>query len=197
MLTYSRTDIAGCRSVRTQEQEARDANQGRDREAWLGCSMLEAQAEDTRGCCFLVRRNCSIAPLPLCAITLALCAVTVVVAAFWASQGAWLILPFAGIESAALVSALVWISRHVGDFERISVRDDETVVVEVCETNRVQRYEFDRSWARLVSAGDGDRLALRSRGEELEIGRHLDENDRERLRAQLSRWLTAEEPRRR
>ena len=45
---------------------------------------------------------------------------SVVIAAGFAMAGAWLIIPFAGVEIAALGMAARLILRHAGDFERIN-----------------------------------------------------------------------------
>jgi len=47
------------------------------------------------------------------------------IATVFATQGVWLVLPFAGIEILALVIAFVVYARHTGDFERIVLRPDQ------------------------------------------------------------------------
>ena len=152
--------------------------------------MLDAQFSGPAGFSVLAKRNCSIAPAPLCALFIALGGVSLGIAAAWGLiAGAWLVLPFAGLEVGALALAFVWHARRVGDFERISLEDGK-LVVEICEHSRVERHEFNPRWARLVVApGQDARLALRSHGRELEIGRHLDTGDRRRLAAELQRAM--------
>jgi uncharacterized membrane protein len=102
--------------------------------------------------------------------------------------GAWPILPFAGLEMLALYFAFRHIERHAGDYERITIEGDR-LNVEVGDAGRVHRFEFNRCWAQVVCAADGGRLALRSHGHELEIGRHMNEEQRRMAARELRREL--------
>ncbi len=102
--------------------------------------------------------------------------------------GAWLILPFAGLEMLVLYLAFRCVERHAGDYERVAIEGD-TLNVEVFDGGRMSRFEFNRYWAQVVCAGDGSRLALRSHGRELEIGRHLNEDQRLAMARELKRGL--------
>lgn len=118
--------------------------------------------------------------------------VSLVIAGVFASFGAWLILPFAGLEIAFLMWVLRWLGLHANDYERVSVRGD-VVALDVCEQNRVRHFEFNRVWARLVvdAQSRGLRLALRSHGREIEIGRYLGDSDRLILAQELKGRLHA------
>lgn len=102
--------------------------------------------------------------------------------------GAWPIMPFAGIEMAVLYFAFRYIDRHADDYERITIRGD-SVAVEVREGSRVTRQELERCWAQVVCEGGGARLALRSHGRELEVGRHLTGERRAQMALELRREL--------
>lgn len=112
------------------------------------------------------------------------------IACAFAALGAWMVLPFAGLEMLGLYWAFRWVDRHARDFERIVVSGD-TVSVEFFEAGRTQRHEFNRCWARLVADPGGARLALRSHGRELEIGRHRNGGERIALARELRRQLGA------
>jgi uncharacterized membrane protein len=113
-------------------------------------------------------------------------AVTIGIAtAFSLIFGAWPILPFAGIEMGVLYLAFRYIDRHAGDYERITIQGDQ-VAVEIREGNGVRRHELNRCWAQVVCEGRGARLALRSHGREIEIGRHLCDEERVRMARALS-----------
>ena len=101
--------------------------------------------------------------------------------------GAWPILPFAGIEMVVVFIAFRLVERHAGDYERITIRGTQ-VEIEVQEGSNVMRREMNRYWARVVRAADG-RVALRSHGHELEVGRHLCEEKRLELARELEREL--------
>lgn len=103
-----------------------------------------------------------------------------IVAAGFALAGAWLVLPFAGIEILALAAAFYLISLHDGDFETLTIAG-QAVSVEASNCGTRSRVEFNRAWAQLVRRVDRRRcrLALRSHGVEVPIGRLM--NDEQRL----------------
>ncbi len=123
---------------------------------------------------------------------LALCclvgASVVIALAFAAVTGAWPMLPFAGLEGIALYLAFRYLDRHAGDYERVSIRGDR-VNVEIVDGQAVRRFELNRCWARVICDPAGVRVALRSHGKELEIGRHLCTEQRVRLAGRLKREL--------
>ena len=109
---------------------------------------------------------------------IALVSLGIAVAFAW--LGAWLILPFAGIELLVLLWAFCCIERHARDYERLTINGD-VLQIERAEVARVQRFQFNRWWAQVVYEHDGSRLALRSHGREVEFGRHM--TDEQRLAA--------------
>ena len=109
-----------------------------------------------------------------------------IAAAFSLIFGAWPILPFAGIEMGVLYVAFRYVDRHAADYERITIRGD-SVAVEVREGTDIRRFELNRCWARIVS--DGQRLALRSHGRDIEVGRHLCDEQRTAMARDLAREL--------
>lgn len=109
----------------------------------------------------------------------------------FAIAGAWPVLPFVGLEIAALGAAFVVYARHAADYERIEIGTGR-LVVEVSEAERKQRFELDRSRARVVvekGSGYGARVLLREAGKEVEVGRHLDAPSRIEFADELSRRL--------
>ncbi|MCU0803829.1 MAG: DUF2244 domain-containing protein [Burkholderiales bacterium] len=121
-----------------------------------------------------VKRNCSISPRAALVAFAACAAVCFAIGAGFAVAGAWLILPFAGIEIAALAAAIVVYARRAGDYERISMRDGR-LRVEVCDAGGSAVHEFHPAWARVAMrrAANEPRLFVCSHGHEVEIGRHL------------------------
>jgi len=115
-------------------------------------------------------------------------AVSIGIALAFAALGAWMILPFAGLEMLVLYLAFRYIDRHAGDYERIEVTG-ERVQIEFNEAGRTQHHEFNRSWAQVVVSGEGSRLALRSHGREFEIGRHVNDEQRLQIARELRRQL--------
>ena len=107
--------------------------------------------------------------------------------AFTVIFGAWPIMPFAGLEMLVLYLAFRYAERHAADYERLAIAGDR-VEVEVLDGGRLRRFDCNRQWAQLVCR-DGGRLALRSHGREIEIGRHLNEQQRLSVARQLKRKL--------
>jgi uncharacterized membrane protein len=140
-----------------------------------------------------LKRNCSISPAGLLAVFAALSIAALAIGVGFAIAGAWMILPFAGLEVAALGTAFVLYARRAGDYERIEL-DRGRLTVEVAEEQRTARYELDPRRAEVVvekQAGYGARVWLmRGAGEEkLELGRHLDAASRLEFAAELTRRL--------
>jgi uncharacterized membrane protein len=142
--------------------------------------------EEHGGFSLVLKRNCSISPAGLACVFAALAAAALGIGAGFAIAGAWLILPFAGLEVLLLAGAFVLQARHAADYERIELHDGR-LSVEVAEAARRARYELD---ARRVRVGmQGAMLVLQGPGAELELGRHLDADSRIAFAAELKRRL--------
>lgn len=141
---------------------------------------------------FVARRNCSLTAGERRLAFGLIFTVSLVIALAFAAVGAWPILPFAGVEMAALYGAFRWVDGHAGDYERLTVNGDR-VTVESVEAAAVRRFDFNRYWAQVILARDAatgrSRLALRSHGREVEFGTHLTEGERVQLARELGRKL--------
>ena len=144
----------------------------------------------TSGFSLTVKRNCSISPRSLAWLLVFTAVLSFAIGIGFALYGAWPVLPFAGLEVAALAVAFWLNGRHAADYERISLHDG-MLVVEIRDAERVEEHSFNPQWVRLLvdDAGRDLRVALRSHGRELEIGRHLDAPGRELFAAELRRRL--------
>lgn len=108
--------------------------------------------------------------------------------AFGVAFGAWFVLPFAGLEMLVLYLAFRFIDEHAGDYERVAIQGNR-VDVEIVDGRAVRCFEFNRHWSQVVCEEGGARVALRSHGRELEIGRHLCEEQRMLMADELKREL--------
>lgn len=108
---------------------------------------------------------------------------SVIIAAGFAMVGAWLVIPFAGLEIAALAMALWMIVRRAGDFERLALSGDR-ILVEIRERGSARQFEFHCGWARLVT-GESGSVGLRSHGRTIEVGRYCGEAGRRELVCEL------------
>ena len=136
----------------------------------------------------VARRNNSLSSTGRYLVFAFLFVVSVGIAAAFAALGAWLILPFAGLEMLVLFLAFRYVDRHAADYESVAIEGDK-VRVEFSERGRLRSHEFNRCWAQVVVSGDGNRLALRSHGRALEIGRHMNSEQKLGLARELKRQL--------
>lgn len=134
---------------------------------------------------WMLRRNCSVTPQQLLWMFVSLSGVSLVVAGFFWSQGATLVLPFTAIELVAVGAAFVLSGRHATDRERISLSDGR-LVVEQESAGRTLRCEFARHVVRVESLVGGDQLIeVRGDGRSVRVGRYL----RSDLRPALAREI--------
>jgi uncharacterized membrane protein len=101
--------------------------------------------------------------------------------------GAWLVLPFVGLEIAALAYAFYYVNQHETDYESISI-DADSLMVERCVGENVSQQVINPYWVRVVQheLPNGElHLYLQSHGKEIEIGRYLTRKQRELLAGQL------------
>jgi uncharacterized membrane protein len=133
-----------------------------------------------------LKRNCSISPAGFAGVFAALACVVVAIGAGFAVFGAWLVLPFAGLEVLLLGSAYVIHARRAADYERIEL-DSGRLTVEVGEAQKTLRYEIDVCRARVRL--EEERVVLLGAREQLELGRHLDAGTRAVFAAELQKRL--------
>ena len=145
----------------------------------------EFAATDT-GFRVVLKRNCSISPRGLLLVYALLAAIAVGIASGFAVLGAWLILPFAGLELALLGAAFWLTARHAADRECIELSRGR-LTVEVEEAQRVRRLELDARLARVRM--EGGHVLLRAPRVELELGRHLASEARTGFAAELEKRL--------
>ena len=138
---------------------------------------------------YTARRNNSLSSSGRRLVFVFILAVSLGIAAvFSLAFGAWPIMPFAGLEMTVLYFAFRYMDRHAADYERVTVRGG-SIAVEVREGTQVNRLELSRYWAKIVCDQDRARLALRSHGREIEVGRHLCEEQRLAMARELRREL--------
>jgi uncharacterized membrane protein len=150
---------------------------------------VEGEIAPGSGFSLVARRNNSLGRGGRLGVFAFIFAVSVGIAtAFAMILGAWPILPFAGLEMLVLYLAFRYVDRHAADYERIAI-DGDRVEVESFEGGQHRRHEFNRRWARLVVVGEGERVALRSHGRELEIGRFVGAERRLEIARELERRM--------
>ncbi len=117
----------------------------------------------------------------LCVLTAAIAAVAV----WFALQGAWLVLPFAGLE-ALLVCGGVYLNARWAVTREVVRLSGGDLVVSRGRRSLVEVGRLPRHWARVALLRDPrgwypSRLLLESHGRRIEIGAALADQERERL----------------
>jgi len=133
--------------------------------------------------------NCSLTPQSARLFVGGLACVTFAVAGFFALQGLWPILPFAGLEIGLLWWA-VRASLRAGQQRELILISDESVVIERHGAARRTRTVFARHWATVKLrdppvAQHPSRLMIESHGRACEVGRFLTEEERLGLAGRL------------
>jgi uncharacterized membrane protein len=153
---------------------------------WANARRELAFREEHGGFSLTLKRNCSISPAGLGCVFAALALAVLAIGTGFAIAGAWLILPFAGLEVLLLGAAFVLQARHATDYERIELEGGR-LRVEVADAERRARYELDARRVRVEL--QGAQVLLQGPGGQLELGRHLDAPSRIAFAAELKRRL--------
>ena len=105
----------------------------------VDCNGVEAAADLT----LVARRNNSLSSGVRFLVLGSLAVVVVVISLELALNGAWPVLPFAGLDLLGVVMAFRYLERQAGDCECMTVRGDQ-VVIERWDRGSVSRFEFNR-----------------------------------------------------
>lgn len=108
----------------------------------------------------------------------------VAVAIYFFTLGAWLVLPFAGLELLVIGFGLYLHSCHAHQQQLIRIDADNITVVDAHKGG--SELCFPRAWLRIVHTHDPvewypSRLFIGSHGKYIEIGKYLVESEREML----------------
>ncbi len=144
---------------------------------------------------WIIKRNCSATPAQLASLFASIVALSFIFGVGFAAFGLWMVLPFVGIELLAVAAAFFVYGRHAADVERIELSDDVVRVAQV-DGSAKREWRCAALWARIEiegGAGDADRVHafLASRGERIEVGRHLPDARRLALAGELKKALRA------
>ncbi len=142
---------------------------------------------------FIVRRNQSLSWRGNKLFIYFMAAISFGIAGMFAFKGAWLILPFAGLEILALTIGLYMCSLHGRDQEVVTI-DDDLVKVEKGRKKPNEVWQFERAWVslELINSpiqGHPSKLVIRSKGKVTEIGKCLTNDERKSLSDSLAKAL--------
>jgi uncharacterized membrane protein len=142
-------------------------------------AMHNGPAADNQVYSLLAKSNCSLQrDERWCAFWL-IASISAIISVAFALAGAWLILPFAGLEVGALCLAFRMWDRRAHDYEWLTI-DGDRLVVEQQQRGKRTRFEGNRLWAQVVVRRRNARVhvALRYHGREIEFGTHLSDEAR-------------------
>jgi len=98
--------------------------------------------------CWVIKRNCSSTPRQLAFVFGSIIALSMAFGIAFAVLGLWLVLPFAGLELAAVAAAFFVYARHAADYERIQVRGPALEIEQVRGLRR-QTWSLPVAWTRV------------------------------------------------
>ena len=143
--------------------------------------------DPVRGSGFSIVRHYSTTFMQRACLYAATCIIVLGVGIACAQLGAWPVLLCCAAEMAAMLYVWLEIERHKDDRETVTIEDD-SVVIAISRRELQWRCSLQRYWARLICSPDGGRIALRSHGNEVEIGVGLVKRDK----LLLARYLAAQ-----
>ena len=108
-------------------------------------------------------------------------------------KGAWLVLPFAGLEILVIGVVLYLLSRHHRDYELVVI-DDQYLKITRQMGPHQSYHQFQRYWAKVLLRSDQadwypSRLLVGSHGRFVEIAASMDEDNRRALAQDLKQII--------
>jgi len=128
----------------------------------------------------ILRPNNSLSPTGSVKVLAVLFLILLIVATSFSLMGAWLVLPFAGLEILGLAGAFYYVYLHSNDYESITITD-ENLIVEKKNYKELTTTTFQRYWAQVIvrdleqrhASGRKIGLFITSHGKEVEFGRYF------------------------
>ncbi|MEZ0287939.1 MAG: DUF2244 domain-containing protein [Methylophilus sp.] len=140
----------------------------------------------------IAKPNASASAESVWRLLLSLGVLTVLIAIAFLHIGAWMVLPFAGLELVLVVLAFVLVLRHSSDYEKITFAEDH-VEIEQSVLGKIKHVRFQRYWTRItLREGENGKTSLwiGSHNQEVEFGRDTMNNaQRDELLSHLRRTL--------
>jgi uncharacterized membrane protein len=133
--------------------------------------------------------NCSLTSRGKVKVIVLLTVIPCCIAIGFSLLGAWLVLPFVGLEIFALAYAFYYVSRQDSDYESISI-DSNSLVIERYSQQRHTKHVLNPYWVKLIryELPNGEmHLGLLTQGKVFEVGRYLTRKQRELLAKQLEK----------
>ena len=140
----------------------------------------------------IAKPNNSLSPTGFVWLFVGVLTITTIITIGFTLAGAWLVLPFAGLEIFVLAYVLINAYLHYGDFESIKIVNDD-VVIEKYSYKSFEKFTFQRYWVKVTlhDTLDGTTaIFIGSHGKEVEFGsRYINKEEREVIAKQLKQDL--------
>jgi len=138
---------------------------------------------------WVIKRNCSASPRQFVGFYVSLALFSLLIAGLLVWAGAWLVLPFTGVELLVVGIAFVMYARHAVDYERILLFQNR-LLIERMDADKLTQMEFNPRWVRVEpGATPRDPVTLVSRGLSVPVGIHLAQYRRRQFAVELRTWL--------
>jgi len=148
--------------------------------------------ETGEGLRVLVRPNRSLSLRAMALLFAGIAAFVITIGIGFSLVGAWLVLPFAGLEVSVVGAVLYLLFRHADDHDMVIIYHDRITVVRR-QGGREQHEEFPRYWTKVrLQRGWSwypSRLSIGSHGRFVAIGTGISEEERRALGARLNEIL--------
>ncbi|MDG2046572.1 MAG: DUF2244 domain-containing protein [Halioglobus sp.] len=118
-------------------------------------------------------------------VLIAMCCLSGLIAGGFALMGAWPILPFAGLEMAALGSALYYVCWKLR-YRHVVTLEADNVLIQKGHYHPRQQWRFDRQSTTVQVATkphpwDAPKISFCNRGEQVSLGEFLNKEDTDKL----------------
>jgi uncharacterized membrane protein len=143
--------------------------------------------------CFMVRPNRSLPVTGIVALFASLSVMALTIGVGFSLAGAWMVLPFAGLEIAVIAALCRWLYRHLDDYERVLIGPERVQIVQRWGTKESHQ-DFPRYWVRVTLDRRQDerrpsRLSIGSHGKFVSLAEHINEGERLLLAQELRNAL--------
>ena len=121
------------------------------------------------------------------------CSVILLISVYFASKGAWLVLPFSGAEIIMVISGFYLGFKNLQHRELIQIEENEIRIFQGLD-KLMQVASFNPFWAKIKHSRDSngwyqDRLYLHSHGKYVEVARGLTNEEKRKLSEKLQNIL--------
>ncbi len=141
---------------------------------------------------YQIQPNCALSAKALFIIYSAIFSVSLTIALFFIYLGAWIVLPFAGLEMLALGLAFYYLSRCSKHWEVLNLEEHQ-LVCSYWVGKGLSQQQFPRCWAKLLfTPAKGlhpSRLSISYQGQWFEIARWLTDEEKQFLADKLRQYF--------